>query len=120
LSGTLTGGKKAAENNKRKYGRDFYAKIGSKGGKASTTGGFYANRELASIAGAKGGKRGHRTADTPDELFVRLWNCSPSPATVAKVLDQKQSTAVNRAVRLRKKGYVLKPMPKGRYAKSKS
>lgn len=30
-------------------------RIGAKGGKNGTTGGFYANRELARIAGRKGG-----------------------------------------------------------------
>lgn len=56
MSGTKTGGKKAAETNKLKHGEDFYKRIGSKGGKKSTTGGFFANRELAVIAGRKGGK----------------------------------------------------------------
>ena len=28
MAGTKTGGKSAAETNKRKYGADFYAKIG--------------------------------------------------------------------------------------------
>ena len=56
MAGTKEGGKKAAQRNKEKYGPDFYAKIGSVGGKRGTTGGFYANRELARIAGAKGGK----------------------------------------------------------------
>ncbi len=55
MAGTIAGGKAAARTNKLKYGEDFYAKIGSKGGKNGRTGGFYNNRELASIAGAKGG-----------------------------------------------------------------
>ena len=33
----------------------------SKGGKKGKTGGFYANRELARIAGAKGGRISRRT-----------------------------------------------------------
>lgn len=60
MAGTVDGGRKAAAMNKAKYGEDFYAKIGAKGGKLGTTGGFYANRELARIAGAKGGKRSRR------------------------------------------------------------
>lgn len=56
MSGTKTGGQQAAQTNKDKYGPDFYKKIGSIGGKLGTTGGFAANRELASIAGAKGGR----------------------------------------------------------------
>lgn len=56
MAGTLEGGKKAAETNKKLYGKDFYKKLGEKGGAASKTGGFYANRELARTAGIKGGK----------------------------------------------------------------
>jgi hypothetical protein len=61
MAGTALGGKKAAETNKQRYGSDFYKVQGAKGGKVGTTGGFYANRELARIAGRKGGlvsKRG--------------------------------------------------------------
>lgn len=53
--GTKDGGIAAAATNKKKYGAEFYAKIGAMGGKKSRTGGFYANRDLASRAGAKGG-----------------------------------------------------------------
>jgi uncharacterized protein len=62
MAGTVKGGKLAAEKNKQKYGADFYAKIGAKGGKKSRTGGFFANRELARIAGAKGGRISRRTS----------------------------------------------------------
>jgi hypothetical protein len=40
--------------------KEYMMSIGSKGGKNSTTGGFYANRELARIAGRKGGKISRR------------------------------------------------------------
>lgn len=56
MPGTKEGGLKAAATNKKKYGKDFYIKLGAAGGKAGHTGGFYANRELARIAGAKGGR----------------------------------------------------------------
>ena len=39
----------------------FYAKIGAMGGKKGKTGGFYANRDLARAAGAKGGRISRRT-----------------------------------------------------------
>lgn len=55
MPGTRAGGLKAAKTNKEKHGRDFYAKIGQKGGRNGHTGGFAAN-PLARIAGAKGGK----------------------------------------------------------------
>lgn len=45
-----------AKTMRERHGKDFYSKIGSIGGKKSTTGGFFANRELARIAGSKGGK----------------------------------------------------------------
>lgn len=60
MAGTMAGGRAAAETNKKKYGADFYAKIGAKGGKLGRTGGFAANRELARIAGRKGGKLSRR------------------------------------------------------------
>lgn len=60
MAGTKDGGKAAASTNKKRYGKDFYAKIGAMGGKKSRTGGFAANRELARIAGAKGGRISRR------------------------------------------------------------
>ncbi len=52
MAGTKAGGRKAAATNKERHGKDFYSKIGSAG--------FYANRELARTAGAKGGKISRR------------------------------------------------------------
>lgn len=60
MAGTKEGGQAAAKTNKEKYGSDFYKKIGSKGGKLGKTGGFYANRELAREAGARGGSKSRR------------------------------------------------------------
>lgn len=56
MAGTKEGAKKARDTNLKKYGDDFYRKIGAEGGKNGHTGGFYANRELASTAGRKGGQ----------------------------------------------------------------
>ena len=64
MAGTKAGGKAAAQTNKIKYGSDFYSKIGSKGGKIGRTGGFFANRDLARLAGAKGGRISRRTKKT--------------------------------------------------------
>lgn len=55
MPGTKEGGLKAAQKNMQRHGRDFYARIGAVGGRKGTTGGFAANRELARIAGRKGG-----------------------------------------------------------------
>lgn len=60
MSGTKSGGIKAAATNKARHGDDFYKRIGTKGGKNGTTGGFAANRELARIAGRKGGQVSRR------------------------------------------------------------
>lgn len=64
MAGTKAGGQAAAATNKSKYGPDFYARIGAAGGKKGRTGGFYANRELARAAGAKGGRISRRTKST--------------------------------------------------------
>lgn len=61
MAGTKAGGQAAAATNKAKYGSDFYSKIGAKGGKLGRTGGFFANRDLAREAGAKGGRISRRT-----------------------------------------------------------
>ena len=66
MAGTKAGGQKAAATNKARHGSDFYAKIGQKGGKNGTTGGFAANPELARIAGAKGGRVSRRRKVTTD------------------------------------------------------
>lgn len=60
MAGTVIGGKAAAATNIAKYGADFYALIGAKGGKNDHTGGFYANRHLASICGQYGGSLSRR------------------------------------------------------------
>ena len=60
MAGTKAGGQKAAVTNKAKYGPDFYARIGRKGGRNGHTGGFAANPELARIAGAIGGRKSKR------------------------------------------------------------
>jgi len=59
MSGTTVGGLKARDKNLARD-PDHYKKIGSIGGKKGTTGGFYANRELAREAGAKGGRISRR------------------------------------------------------------
>lgn len=64
MAGTKAGGQAAAATNKKKYGSDFYAKIGAKGGKNGHTGGFAAGdagRERARKYGAVGGRISRRT-----------------------------------------------------------
>lgn len=56
MAGTKEGGKKAMLTNLKRYGKDYYRRIGRIGGKRGHTGGFAANRGLARIAGRKGGQ----------------------------------------------------------------
>jgi general stress protein YciG len=60
MAGTKAGGKKTAQTNIRKYGEDFYSRIGAMGGQKGTTGGFAVNPELARIAGQIGGRKSRR------------------------------------------------------------
>lgn len=60
MSGTKSGGRKAAKTNIRLHGKDFYKRIGQIGGRNGHTGGFAANPELARIAGRKGGAKSRR------------------------------------------------------------
>lgn len=60
MSGTKSGGKLAAETNKKKYGETFYKDIGRIGGANGRTGGFFVRRDLARTAGAKGGRISRR------------------------------------------------------------
>ncbi|MEK7620773.1 MAG: KGG domain-containing protein [Patescibacteria group bacterium] len=64
MAGTVKGGKAAANTNKTRHGKDFYARIGRKGGQNGITGGFAANRDLAREAGRKGGKKSRRGKST--------------------------------------------------------
>lgn len=61
MSGTKDGGYTAKETILKRYGADYYQRIGSKGGKLGRTGGFFANRLLASTAGALGGAKSRRS-----------------------------------------------------------
>lgn len=79
MTGTLEGGRKAAETNKRLHGEDFYARIGRKGGKNGRTGGFASNPELARRVGAKGGSKSRRGKaygplfTAKRQLILKLW-----------------------------------------------
>lgn len=69
MAGTKLGGIRAAATNKKKYGKEFYALIGRKGGQNGHTGGFASEGpgkdgltgpERAKIAGQKGGIKSKR------------------------------------------------------------
>lgn len=62
MPGTVSGGKLAEKTNKKRYGEDFYQKIGKLGGAKSRGGGFAYDREKAREAGRIGGKASRKTA----------------------------------------------------------
>lgn len=86
MSGTKLGGLKARETNLKNHGKDFYRIIGSKGGQNGHTGGFAANRELARLAGAKGGRKSRRTGKTTGDRKEKeyVWKGGPDAALVFK------------------------------------
>lgn len=61
MPGSKIGGLKAAKTNRKRHGKDFYKKIGAKGGQISRGGGFAADPELAREAGRRGGLISRRT-----------------------------------------------------------
>lgn len=56
MAGTVNGGRRAAETNKKLYGKGFYGEIGRRGGLKKVPKGFALNLERARSAGAKGGR----------------------------------------------------------------
>ena len=77
MAGTRDGGARAAATNKKKYGPEFYARIGAMGGQKGRTGGFASDtkgkdgltgRERAALAGARGGRISRRTKKSDFDL----------------------------------------------------
>lgn len=60
MAGTKEGSLKGKKKILELYGKDYYAKIGKKGGQNGTTGGFAHSRELARRAGRLGGLKSTR------------------------------------------------------------
>lgn len=54
MAGTKEGGLKAAATNYARHGKDFYSRIGQKGGKNGHTGGFLPIRNLLGRLEGKG------------------------------------------------------------------
>lgn len=80
MSGTQAGNVKVALTNKKRYGKDYYKRIGSLGGSTLQTRdrGFARDRDLASTAGKLGGfmsrrkrKDGSWTPPNPKALAKR-------------------------------------------------
>lgn len=60
MAGSKSGAVRAVETIKKRYGENFYAEIGKKGGSKKVRKGFACNRVLAIEAGRKGGKIGRK------------------------------------------------------------
>lgn len=73
MSGTKEGGRLTTETCKAKYGEDYYALIGSRGGSKRVPKGFSMNRELASLAGALGGKISRRGKSKKTKVTHSHW-----------------------------------------------
>lgn len=89
MSGTRTGGLKAAAKN-LSSNPDFYKIIGAKGGRNGTTGGFAANPEIAARAGKKAGtisKRGLRYIG--EEQGIRKYIVTDTGEVVLYMYDSK-------------------------------
>ena len=85
MAGTISGGKKAAQSNMERHGKNFYKEIGSKGGKNSKKGGFASEKigkdgltgaERARLAGAKGGRKSRRKPRNVQEIAKRATSAS--------------------------------------------
>ena len=85
MAGTVEGGRKAAATNRKKYGKEFYANIGRKGGRNGHTGGFAANPELAKIAGAIGGRKSKRG---PAKRGGKVINASYTDDQLSRIRQQ--------------------------------
>lgn len=61
MAGTKAGGLKAVATNKRKWGDDWYSRIGRIGGQNGHTGGFASmDKEKVRLCGQKGGRKSRR------------------------------------------------------------
>lgn len=99
MPGSRIGGLKTASTLKAKYGDDFYKVIGARGGKASSTGGFYANPSLAQKAGRLGGLKSRRGKSLKTTQRVKqakdMRDNGATLKEIAEALDVTISTACN-------------------------
>ena len=105
MSGTKEGGRKCAATNKKKYGKDFYKRLGQIGGHNGHVGGFAANPELAKRAGQIGGKRSKRgpgrvkkeTEEQKDERIFKNHEKMLSDFKEKRENDRAKSTSLGDA-----------------------
>ena len=104
MPGNRIGGLKAAATNKQRYGDNWYACIGRKGGQNGNTGGFAAEgpgkdgltgSERAKIAGAKGGKISKRGPAKKKHTYPHL---EDGDLVIRRVEERKRLKAEIRAL----------------------
>lgn len=100
LPGNASGGARAAETNKKKYGKDFYKIIGARGGKATGYKGFATNPKMARLAGAVGGRNSKRgkdpmRAERVKKALTLYREEGKSVEQIAKEMDLSKATINN-------------------------
>lgn len=106
MSGNYAGGKQAGLTNKKRYGDDYYARIGSKGGSVKgKKGGFAADPSLARYGGYIGGHMSRRGGTlTPEEkLEIRKKLVKSRKQYIAEA-DQLERERLDRIARKFGKG----------------
>ena len=77
MAGNKEGGLKAKKTNIERHGKDFYRRIGAKGGRNGHTGGFAADPERAREAGRKGGlkssRKGIKNGQRKERAYQPVW-----------------------------------------------
>ena len=101
MSGTQKGGLKAAKTNIKRHGKNYYAEIGRKGGKASGSGGFASMKvgrdgltgvQRAKIAGQKGGLKSKRKPAKLEDVTKRV----EAASKLAQVLSDYITTPIDK------------------------
>lgn len=97
MAGTKEGGRKAAATNKKKYGKNYYAQLGARGGR-SHCGGFNSDKvgkdgltgwERAKVAGKTGGLKstrlGVKNGQGKKREYVKIVEIKPMGELTTKV-----------------------------------
>jgi uncharacterized protein len=90
MSGTKSGGKRAALTNKQVHGEDFFRRIGAMGGLVSRGGGF--TKETGALYGAIGGamsRRGPAKLSDAERLEIKLHSIKRQASKVSGPLRRQ-------------------------------
>lgn len=98
MAGTKEGGLKAAATNKKKYGKNFYAQIGARGGRNGHCGGFNSDKvgqdgltgwERAKVVGKTGGTKstrlGVKNGQGKKRKYIKIVEIKPRGELTVKV-----------------------------------